>query len=112
MSTTTVQDQSNGWPFGHAAQKRHESDSGVQWVAQAPVEPRSHTDSGRRARHVMSERTKSRRSTPRTTEKSISDSKKETPALSEDRIDESLKETFPASDPPSWTVASRIGSPR
>ena len=31
---------------------------------------------------------------------------------SEDKIDESLKETFPASDPPSWTLVARIGSPR
>jgi hypothetical protein len=33
-------------------------------------------------------------------------------SLSEDKIDESLKETFPASDPPSWMVITRIGSPK
>jgi len=32
--------------------------------------------------------------------------------LSQADIDESLEETFPASDPPSWAVLGRIGSPR
>lgn len=31
---------------------------------------------------------------------------------SEDEIDETLEESFPASDPPSWTLFARIGSPR
>ncbi len=32
--------------------------------------------------------------------------------VSQEDIDESLQETFPASDPPTWTVRARIGSPR
>jgi hypothetical protein len=30
----------------------------------------------------------------------------------ESMLDETLEQTFPASDPPSWTLVSRIGSPR
>jgi hypothetical protein len=31
---------------------------------------------------------------------------------SADKVDQSLQETFPASDPPSWTLSARLGSPR
>ena len=31
---------------------------------------------------------------------------------STDKVDESLQETFPASDPPSWTLSARLGTPR
>jgi hypothetical protein len=30
----------------------------------------------------------------------------------ESMLDETLEQTFPASDPPSWTLVTRIGSPR
>jgi hypothetical protein len=38
----------------------------------------------------------------------------EVPAVTstESMLDESLEQTFPASDPPSWTLVTRIGSPR
>ena len=35
-----------------------------------------------------------------------------TDAFGKSMIDESLEQTFPASDPPSWTIVTRIGSPR
>jgi hypothetical protein len=38
----------------------------------------------------------------------------EVPAVTttESMLDESLEQSFPASDPPSWTIVTRIGSPR
>jgi hypothetical protein len=48
----------------------------------------------------------------RTREEPSSGSASHNTALSEEKIDESLKESFPANDPPSWTVTTRIGSPK
>jgi len=63
-----------------------------------------------KAKHAANHTTKARAARPvRARRRPV---EQDATVSADDKIDESLLESFPASDPPSWTVVTRVGAPK